>query len=126
MEQIACLFREGGMQPLVDMLGRQDSKITGVILDALQNILRAADSLNQKEALCEVLEEYGLVDHLERLQMHNNVEVGCLADQQMTQHAVVNIRCTSYYICHKFWQTANGQRQMLWEACASLRRTTND
>ncbi|XP_003739017.1 importin subunit alpha-5 [Galendromus occidentalis] len=86
VEQIACLFKEGGMQPLVDMLGRQDTKITGVILDSIQNILRAADSLNRKEALCEILEEYGLVDHLERLQMHSNIEIYEMAAKLIEEH----------------------------------------
>lgn len=66
----------GVLRPLLDVLNQNDPKITMVVLDAVRNILRASDKMNQREALCEVLEEMGYVDQLERLQDHENEEVG--------------------------------------------------
>lgn len=65
----------GVLQPLVNMLNQNDAKITMVVLDAMKNILQAGDKMNHKDALCEILEEMGLVDQLERLQTHQNVDV---------------------------------------------------
>lgn len=59
------------------MLTQNDPKITMVVLDAVKNILQAGDKMNQRENLCEVLEEMGLVDQLERLQAHENEDVRC-------------------------------------------------
>lgn len=65
----------GVLQPLIDMLTQNDPKITMVVLDAIKNILQAGDKINQRDSLCDVLEEMGLVDQLERLQSHQNEEV---------------------------------------------------
>lgn len=46
-----------------------------VVLDAIKNVLQAMDSVGKREAICDTFEEIGLVDHLERLQAHENEEV---------------------------------------------------
>ncbi|XP_022686306.1 importin subunit alpha-5-like [Varroa jacobsoni] len=75
VDQIGLLVQEGVLQPLIDMLTQNDAKITMVVLDAVRNILQAGDKMNQRDTLCEVLEEMGLVDQLERLQAHENEEI---------------------------------------------------
>ncbi|OQR68084.1 importin subunit alpha-1-like [Tropilaelaps mercedesae] len=75
VEQIALLVQKGVLQPLINMLTQNDSRVTMVVLDAVKNILQAGDKMNQRENLCEVLEEMGLIDQLEYLQAHENKEI---------------------------------------------------
>jgi len=75
VEQIASLVQLGVLKPLCDLLVAKDAKTIRVLLDALQNILSAADQFGQLDAVALMVEEAQGVDKIEDLQQHANEDV---------------------------------------------------
>lgn len=75
VEQIAYLVQVGALKPLCDLLVVKEAKVILVLLDALANILNAAEKVGQLEAICMNMEEVGGLDKIEQLQGHENEQV---------------------------------------------------
>jgi len=73
--QIFKLVELGGIKPLTGMLSCNDVKIIQVVLDGLTNILNMADANGKSTEMTMCLEEADALDHLERLQEHENEDV---------------------------------------------------
>jgi len=71
-EQIFKLVELGGMKPMCQMLSCDDGKIIQVVLDGLTNMLNMADAHGKTEEMTICIEECDAIDHLERLQEHEN------------------------------------------------------
>jgi len=75
LEQIAHLVQLGVLKPLCDLLSAKDTKVIRVLLDALSNILNAAEQIGQSETVALMVEQEGGVDKIEQLQQHENEDV---------------------------------------------------
>ncbi|XP_071954885.1 importin subunit alpha-1-like [Antedon mediterranea] len=75
VQQIVALVRAGVVPPLCKMLDVKEAKIVMISLDALNNILIAADKLEQKPKITAVIEQIGALDTIEKLQTHTNEEI---------------------------------------------------
>eukprot|EP00049_Salpingoeca_infusionum_P019365 m.361567 g.361567 ORF g.361567 m.361567 type:complete len:533 (-) comp19687_c0_seq1:960-2558(-) len=74
-EQVQHLIQQGVIKPMVDMLCVEDTKITQISLDAIENVLKAGQLDDGTNPCCDWIEEAGGVDALEELQDHLNEEV---------------------------------------------------
>lgn len=75
IEQIAGLVQMQVLKPICDLLVAKDAKVIRVLLDALSNILNAADQIGQVESVALMIEQEGGIDKIEALQQHENEEV---------------------------------------------------
>lgn len=73
--QIGFVVQAGVLKPLCNLLDAKDAKVVIVILDAIINILNAADKENVTENVCVAIEEVGGLDKIEALQEHENTQV---------------------------------------------------
>lgn len=79
-EQIKYLVEQGVISPLCQILNSMDNKLITVALDGLDNILRTGnlEKMNSPDGYnpyALIVEEYGGVDYLQALQMHENQEI---------------------------------------------------
>eukprot|EP00730_Choanoeca_flexa_P011567 TRINITY_DN27111_c0_g1_i1.p1 TRINITY_DN27111_c0_g1~~TRINITY_DN27111_c0_g1_i1.p1 ORF type:complete len:521 (+),score=188.92 TRINITY_DN27111_c0_g1_i1:56-1618(+) len=77
-EQISYIVGEGCVAPLVDMLDCHDTKIIGVVLDALSNILKVAEAFKNDEGenpAAIFIEEADGIEAIELLQESESEEV---------------------------------------------------
>ncbi|KAK2508993.1 hypothetical protein MC885_012494 [Smutsia gigantea] len=79
MDQLIQLIHSGVLEPLVNLLPIQDTRIVIIILDIISFILQAAEKLSEKENLCLLIEELGGIDRIEALQLHENHQVALSA-----------------------------------------------
>ena len=77
--QVLYVVKVGALKPLCDLLVVNDAKIVMVILDAISNILDAAQRTKNLEQVCVAIEECEGLDKIEALQQHENTEVYQLA-----------------------------------------------
>jgi len=68
--QLRYLVQVGVVRPYCELLNSEDPRLLMVILEGIDNLLKLSD-LN----LAQLVEEYGGVDAIERLQSHQNHEV---------------------------------------------------
>ena len=71
-EQVFKLVELGGIRPMCNMLSCDDVKIIQVVLDGLTNMLNMADANGKTEEMTTCIEEADALDHLEKLQEHEN------------------------------------------------------
>lgn len=83
-EQVATLIREGVIPPFCDLLSCIDAQVIQVVLDGINNMLKAAGP--QVEQLANMIEECGGLDKIEALQNHNNIEIYRLAYDIIEQY----------------------------------------
>lgn len=74
-EQISYVVSQGVVQPICDLLNVKEAKVILVLLDALTNVLAAADKFGHADAICLMIEECGGLDKIEALQNHENEQV---------------------------------------------------
>lgn len=74
-QQIFRLVELGGVKPLAEMLNCNDVKIIQVVLDGLTNMLNMADANGKTTEMTTCLEEADALDHLEKLQEHENEDI---------------------------------------------------
>lgn len=75
LQQTVAVVQAGALKPMCDLLVVKETKVVTVILDALLNILQAADKLQHLEQACMMIEECEGLDKIEALQQHQNPEV---------------------------------------------------
>lgn len=75
-EQIEHLFhRVGVLKPFCNLLDAKDARTVLVVLNGLKNLFVLADKTGQTDNFAFVIEEIGALDHLEKLQTHENEEI---------------------------------------------------
>lgn len=72
VQQVVAAVQAGVLKPLCDLLVVKETKVVTVILDALANILQAAEKLQHLEQVCMMIEECEGLDKIEALQQHQN------------------------------------------------------
>ncbi|QQP40715.1 Importin subunit alpha [Caligus rogercresseyi] len=73
--QTLAFLQTGGLKPLCDLLNAKDDMMVGTVLDSINNILDAAQSIGEVEKVGEVIEECGGLDKIEALQSHANDKI---------------------------------------------------
>nr|KAF6447284.1 karyopherin subunit alpha 7 [Rousettus aegyptiacus] len=86
VDQLIQLVRSGVLEPLVNLLAIQDTKIVIIILDIITFLLQAAEKLSERENLCLLIEELGGVDRIEALQLHENQHIALTALSIIENH----------------------------------------
>ncbi|KAM5217291.1 importin subunit alpha-8 isoform 3-T5 [Hipposideros larvatus] len=86
VDQLIQLIHSGVLEPLVNLLTIQDTKIIIIILDIINFLLQAAEKHLEKENLCLLIEELGGVDRIEALQLHENHQVALTALNIIENH----------------------------------------
>ncbi|XP_036873866.1 importin subunit alpha-8 [Manis javanica] len=86
MDQLIQLVHSGVLEPLVNLLPIQDTRIVIIILNIISFILQAAEKLSEKENLCLLIEELGGIDRIEALQLHENRQVALSALNIIEKH----------------------------------------
>lgn len=76
-QQVAYLVQQGVITPFCNLLDCKDTQVIQVVLDGIQNLLKAAGT--DIEAITGMIEECGGLDKIERLQNHENIDVYKLA-----------------------------------------------
>jgi importin subunit alpha-2 len=75
IQQTMYVLQMGCLKPLCDLLVVNDTRTIQVILDAIFNILKAAEKAGQLEQVCLMVEEYEGLDKIESLQQHENDDI---------------------------------------------------
>lgn len=75
LEQIILTVQKGCLPALCGILAAEDPKILVVAMEALANILAAAEKLDQLEVAERMIEEFHGVSRIEELQQHQNEDV---------------------------------------------------
>ncbi|XP_054549688.1 importin subunit alpha-8 isoform X2 [Talpa occidentalis] len=86
LDQLIQLVHSGVLQPLVNLLTVQDTKIVLIILDVISYIFQAAERLSEKENLFLLIEEVGGIARIEALQLHENRQVALTASNIIENH----------------------------------------
>ncbi|XP_072799397.1 importin subunit alpha-8 isoform X2 [Vicugna pacos] len=86
VDQLIQLVQSGVLEPLINLLTIQDTKIVIIILDVFSFILQAAEKISQKEHMCLLIEGLGGVDRIEALQLHENYQVALTASNIIERH----------------------------------------
>ena len=73
-EQIMYLVEQGSIKPLCDLLGSYDIKIIEVVLDALENMLKAGkdSASNDNNPVAGLIKEAEALNKIHELQEHEN------------------------------------------------------
>uniref|UniRef100_A0A8D1JM19 Importin subunit alpha n=1 Tax=Sus scrofa TaxID=9823 RepID=A0A8D1JM19_PIG len=79
VDQLVQLVQAGVLEPLINLLDIQDTKMVIIILDVIFFILQAAEKISQKENMCLLIEGLGGIDKIEALQLHENRQVALTA-----------------------------------------------
>ena len=76
-EQIMSLVEQGCIKPLCDLLYSHDIRIIEVVLDALENMLKAGkdSTSNGNNAVACLIEEAGGLDKIDGLQQHEDSDI---------------------------------------------------
>ncbi|GAB6032556.1 Importin subunit alpha-1 [Chamberlinius hualienensis] len=74
-EQIAILVITNFVPAICQLFTVKDPKIVLIAMDALYNILTTAKRMNDVRSVCDLIEECGALDKIERLQTHDNRSV---------------------------------------------------
>ena len=77
-DQIRYLVQAGCIKPFVDLLTVKDSKLIGVTLEAIENILYTGERLSKANGInpfLSIVEEAEGIDRLEELQQHENEDI---------------------------------------------------
>ncbi|EPY90040.1 importin subunit alpha-8 [Camelus ferus] len=91
VDQLIQLVQSGVLEPLINLLTIQDTKIVIIILDVFSFILQAAEKISQKEHMCLLIEGLGGVDRIEALQLHENYQVALTASNIIERHFCENM-----------------------------------
>lgn len=83
-DQVARLIQEGVIGPFCDLLSCKDTQVIQVVLDGINNMLKAAGS--QVEYLANMIEECSGLDKIEQLQNHENIDIYKLAYDIIEQY----------------------------------------
>ena len=75
VNQIGYMVQERIFVPLSDLLESNDPQIISLSLDAISNILKAAEKIGELNSVAIMLEECGGVDKIEQLQSHDNNDI---------------------------------------------------
>lgn len=74
--QIATLFNTVGvLKPFCDLLDSKDARTVLVVLNGLKTVFQLADKVGQADNFALQIEEIGALDHLEKLQTHENEDI---------------------------------------------------